>query len=200
MHCLKIIFLSTSLLRNNIPVLGGPARLHLPTLAGPCWHCISTAKTVGAIANLFMTAQLFVFKQVFLMSPYSLQLTVVLSSVVILTLGNSPVHCTGTDYLVVQIIWNRRFGFNFRHVQGCVESYCAAATLSSATVPSGQYEKYNGISSQAICSVNANLATMVWAARNHDIHGADANARQQAITREVRRDLRSLYNTALRAK
>ena len=68
MRCLKIIFLSTSLLRNNIPVLGGPARLHLPTLAGPFWHCMSTVKTVGAIANLFMTAQWFVFKQVFRMS------------------------------------------------------------------------------------------------------------------------------------
>ena len=40
-----------------------------------------------------------------------------------------------------------------------VESYCATAMLSSATVPSGQYAKYNGNSSQAICSVDANLAT-----------------------------------------
>ena len=39
-----------------------------------------------------------------------------------------------------------------------VESYCATATLSSATVPSGQYEKYDGASYQAICSVDANLA------------------------------------------
>jgi hypothetical protein len=39
-----------------------------------------------------------------------------------------------------------------------VESYCATATLSSATVPSGQYANYNGSSSQAICSVDANLA------------------------------------------
>ena len=68
MRCLKIIFLSTSLLRNNIPLMGGPARLHLLTLAGPFWHCMPTAKTVGAIANLFMTAQWFVFKQVFRMS------------------------------------------------------------------------------------------------------------------------------------
>ena len=68
MRFLKIIFLSTSLLRNNIPVLGGPARLHLPTLAGPIWLCMSTAKTVRAIVNLFMTAQRFVFKQVFRMS------------------------------------------------------------------------------------------------------------------------------------
>ena len=40
-----------------------------------------------------------------------------------------------------------------------VESYCATVTLSSAsTVPSGQYAKYDGTSSQAICSVDANLA------------------------------------------
>ena len=39
-----------------------------------------------------------------------------------------------------------------------VESYCATATLSSATVPSGQYAKYNSTSSQVICSVDANLA------------------------------------------
>jgi hypothetical protein len=39
-----------------------------------------------------------------------------------------------------------------------VESYCATVTLSSATVPSGQYANYNGTSSQAICSVDANLA------------------------------------------
>ena len=39
-----------------------------------------------------------------------------------------------------------------------VESYCATVTLSSATVPSGQYAKYNGANSQAICSVDANLA------------------------------------------
>ena len=45
-------------------------------------------------------------------------------------------------------------------VQLCRElQYCVTATLSSATVPSGQYAKYNGSSSQAICSVNANLAT-----------------------------------------
>ena len=41
----------------------------------------------------------------------------------------------------------------------CVESYCATVTLSSATEPSGQYAKYDGTSSQAICSVDANLAT-----------------------------------------
>jgi hypothetical protein len=40
-----------------------------------------------------------------------------------------------------------------------VESYCATVALSSATVPSGQYAKYHGNSSQAICSVDANLAT-----------------------------------------
>ena len=39
-----------------------------------------------------------------------------------------------------------------------VESYCATVTLSSATVPSGQYAKYNGTSSQTICYVDANLA------------------------------------------
>ena len=39
-----------------------------------------------------------------------------------------------------------------------VESYCATVTSSSATVPSGQYAKYDGTSSQAICSVDANLA------------------------------------------
>ena len=40
-----------------------------------------------------------------------------------------------------------------------VESYCATVMLSSATVPSGQYAKYNGANShQAICSVDANLA------------------------------------------
>ena len=53
------------------------------------------------------------------------------------------VECAGVDY------WTAT----------AVESYCATATLSSATVPSGQYAKYNGSSSQAICSVNANLAT-----------------------------------------
>ena len=36
---------------------------------------------------------------------------------------------------------------------------------------------------------------MVWAAQNHDVHGADATTRQQAIIREVRRDLWSLYDT-----
>ena len=41
-----------------------------------------------------------------------------------------------------------------------VESYCATVTSSSATVPSGQYAKYNGNSSQTtICPVDANLAT-----------------------------------------
>ena len=37
----------------------------------------------------------------------------------------------------------------------CVESYCATATLSSATVPSGQYANYDCSNSQAICSVDA---------------------------------------------
>jgi hypothetical protein len=45
-----------------------------------------------------------------------------------------------------------------RYVVPNVESYCATATLSSATVPSGQYANYNDSSSQAICSVDANLA------------------------------------------
>ena len=41
-----------------------------------------------------------------------------------------------------------------------VESYCATVALSSATVPSGQYAKYHGNSSQAIrFVVDANLAT-----------------------------------------
>ncbi len=40
-----------------------------------------------------------------------------------------------------------------------VVSYCATVTSSSATVPPGQYAKYNGNSSHAICSVDANLAT-----------------------------------------
>jgi hypothetical protein len=44
-------------------------------------------------------------------------------------------------------------------VKKAVESYCATVALSSATVPSGQYAKYHGNSSQAICSVDANLAT-----------------------------------------
>jgi hypothetical protein len=39
-----------------------------------------------------------------------------------------------------------------------VESNCATASLSIATVPSGQYAYYDGSSSQAICSVDANLA------------------------------------------
>ena len=37
--------------------------------------------------------------------------------------------------------------------------------------------------------------TTVWSIRNNDVHGSDAIARQQAITREVRRDLRSIYDT-----
>jgi hypothetical protein len=37
----------------------------------------------------------------------------------------------------------------------------------------------------------------VWVARNNDIHGSDATARQQALTREVRRDLRSLYDNRI---
>ena len=37
--------------------------------------------------------------------------------------------------------------------------------------------------------------TTVWSIRNNDVHGSDATARQQAITREVRRDLRSIYDT-----
>jgi hypothetical protein len=45
------------------------------------------------------------------------------------------------------------------HMKMCVESYCATVALWSATVPSGQYAKYHGNSSQAICSVDANLAT-----------------------------------------
>ena len=40
-----------------------------------------------------------------------------------------------------------------------VESYCGTATLSSATVPSGQYANYDGSNSKAICSVEPNLAT-----------------------------------------
>ena len=35
---------------------------------------------------------------------------------------------------------------------------------------------------------------MVWAIRNNNVYGSDATARQQAITREVRRDLPSLYD------
>ena len=35
----------------------------------------------------------------------------------------------------------------------------------------------------------------MWSIRNNDVHGSDATALQQAITREVRRDLRSLYDT-----
>ena len=52
-----------------------------------------------------------------------------------------------------------QFEFRITYMRPIVESYCATATLSSATVPSGQYAKYNGSSSQAICSVDANLAT-----------------------------------------
>ena len=40
-----------------------------------------------------------------------------------------------------------------------VKSYCATVTLSIATVPSGQYAKYDSNSFQTICSVDANLAT-----------------------------------------
>jgi hypothetical protein len=41
-----------------------------------------------------------------------------------------------------------------------VETYFGTATLSSATVPSGQYANYDGSSSKAICSVDEpNLAT-----------------------------------------
>ena len=36
---------------------------------------------------------------------------------------------------------------------------------------------------------------IVWASRNQDVHGAGATTRQQAITREVRRDVRLLYDT-----
>ena len=39
-----------------------------------------------------------------------------------------------------------------------VESYCATGTSSSATVPLGQYPKYDGTISKTICSVNPNLA------------------------------------------
>ena len=52
--------------------------------------------------------------------------------------------------------------FSIMNHEVCRESramtYCATATLSSATVPSEQYADYDGSSSQAICSVDANLA------------------------------------------
>ena len=44
-------------------------------------------------------------------------------------------------------------------VVGGVKSYCATVTSSSATLPSGQYAKYDGNSFQTICSVDPNLAT-----------------------------------------
>ena len=80
----------------------------------------------------------------------------------------NPAQCKPQE--LVCIVPHAAFAFTLDHANAAlcmsyqtqhlrVESYCATATLSSATVPSGQYAKYNGSSSQAICSVNANLAT-----------------------------------------
>ena len=42
-----------------------------------------------------------------------------------------------------------------------LKRYCATVTSSSATVPSGQYAKYDSASSKTICSVDANLTTSI---------------------------------------
>ena len=50
-YCLKVIFLRPLLLKNNFPLVGVPARMHLLTMASPFCRYIPTAKTVGAIAS-----------------------------------------------------------------------------------------------------------------------------------------------------
>ena len=59
----------------------------------------------------------------------------------------------------VQVVYRRKGDIRIRLRRSVdVESYCATVTLSSDTVPSGQYAKYDSASSKTICSVDANLA------------------------------------------
>ena len=90
-----------------------------------------------------------------------------------------------------QIGWNQfflgRFCWEWSDVQ---DAYYAVQRAQ------GKKNKHTGARWQtAIIGELWKQWDVVWEARNKDVHGSDATARQQAITRKVRRDLRALYDS-----